>query len=776
MAIIDKNTLFDNGHLNGAKWSFGVPLERTNPVPIDKWSTFKTYADAKEFVNRDKGNIAYPGQIITIEDPDTNVVDVYVVDRTATATDCLKKLASGGSAEEIADRVRELSSKLLSADGIIDQLSAAHDALSTALSTEISAETIAREANDVFLSGKIDALSDGISADVEALSTALSTEISAEVVNRTKAVEALSTALSTDLSAETINRTKAIEALSDALSIDIDALSVALSTEISAEAIARNKAIKALEDKLSSAWQFRGVKDAVPADNTGYKNGDVIIVNKKFTDLDGSEKTAAVEYAFDGKTWQQLGDESSGVSKYELKTAIDDLSATVSAEIDADVEALSTSLSNTVDAKILALSTNLSTEISAEAIARDKAVKALSTALSTEISALNINANKAVKDLSVALSTDIDDLSTALSTEISAEAIARDEAIEALSTALSTDLSSEINARKENDAYLSTKIDAKIYAQVGDDAKPVSVDTLTMHKISAEKYAELLKNGGIVETDLYVISSDYIDGYGERVKNVANGEEATDAATYGQVIDLSTALSNDVKLSVQTLETKIETAVEGGVKALSSELLAPTTGVIPVLGAKVDTLSTNLSNEIKALSSALSGDVDKLSADVYKDLSVAMTTTAGAEDGDVLSTFTFTQNGKTIGTIDLPKDKVIKSAKVVFGTLVNGTFTPESEGSATKSDKAKFYLEVIVANQTNKLYIPVPELADTYVGHTGERIAITVQSDDDGARCISADIVLSSITNDRMANDSITMRNLSGEFIFNCGDAFGYTA
>ena len=170
----------------------------------------------------------------------------------------------------------------------------------------------------------------------------------------------------------------------------------------------------------------------------------------------------------------------------------------------------------------------------------------------------------------------------------------------------------------------------------------MSVDTLTMHKISAEKYAELLKNGGIVETDLYVISSDYIDGYGERVKNVANGEEATDAATYGQVIDLSTALSNDVKLSVQTLETKIETAVEGGVKALSSELLAPTTGVIPVLGAKVDTLSTNLSNEIKALSSALSGDVDKLSADVYKDLSVAMTTTAGAEDGDVLSTFTFT--------------------------------------------------------------------------------------------------------------------------------------
>ena len=351
------------------------------------------------------------------------------------------------------------------------------------------------------LSTDIIALSTSLSSDIIALSTVLSTEISAETIARDEAVKALSTALSTDIdtlsaalsteiSTEVINRTKAVENLSTALSTDIDALSDALSIEISAETKAREEAIKALDDKLSSAWHFIGVMKAVPAgDEDGkYSNGDVIIVNKKFTDLDGIEKTAAVEYAFDGINWQQLGDESSGVSKYELKTAIDDLSATVSAEIDADVEALSTSLSNTVDAKILDLSTNLSTEISAEAIARNEAVE----------------------------------------------------------------------AREKNDAYLSTKIDAKIYAQMSDNAGNVSVDTLTMHKISAEKYAELLKSDEIVETDLYAISSDYIDGYGEQVKNIADGEDKTDAATYGQVIELSTALSNDVKLSVSTLEQKIE--------------------------------------------------------------------------------------------------------------------------------------------------------------------------------------------------------------------------
>lgn len=628
--IIDKNTLFDNEHLNGAKWSFGVPLERTNPVPIDKWSTFKTYADAKEFVNRATGNIAYPGQIITIEGSD-GVVDVYVVDRTATATDCLKKLASGGSADEIAARVRELSSKLLSADGIIDQLSDAHDQLSTALSTEI------------------DSLSASLSGEIDSLSTSLS--------------------------------------------VEIDNLSAALSNEISS-----------LEGKLSSAWQFRGTVDAEAAEDNITKinakfadpqKGDVVIVNKKFVDEDGGESIAAIEYAYDGTTWQQLGDESSNVSKYQLKSAI---------------EGLSTDLSNEID------------------------------------------------DLSTALSNEIDDLSTSLSIEI-----------DNLSAAVSAEISSETKRASDAEAYLSTSIDSKIFAQIGDDADPVSVDTLTVHKITSDKYAELLASNKVVSSDIYVVESGEHNVYGEKITNVAEGTEATDAATYGQLTSAVGSLSDTVKLSVAEIEKKIDNAVEGGVKALSTELLTPTTGIIPVLDAKVDaledkvdTLSTNLSNEIKDLSAALSGDVDKLSADVYKDLSVAMTTTTGAENGNVLSTFTFTQNGKTIGTIDIPKDKVIESAKVVFGVLsANGTFTPDDEGSSTKSDKSKFYLEVVVANQTEKLYIPVPELADTYVGHNGTTVAVTITSDTDGARCISAEV----------KDESITMAKLSGTFTFDCGGA-----
>ena len=366
------------------------------------------------------------------------------------------RIKAGASYYDVFELSAGLSTDIIA---LSTSLSSDITALSTALSTEISAETIARNK-------AIEALSTALSTDIDDLSTALSTEISAETIARKANDDFLSgqiNTLSDGISAD-------VKALSTALSADIDALSNALSIEISAETKAREEAIKALEDKLSSAWQFRGVKAAVPTDNAGYKNGDVIIVNKKFTDLDGSEKTAAVEYAFDGENWQQLGDESSGVSKFELKTAIDDLSATVSAEIDADVEALSTDLS--------------------------------------------------------------------------------------------TDLSAEIEVRKENDEHLSTKIDGKISAQIGDNAKSVSVDTLTMHKISDEKYAELLKTDKIVETDIYVISSDYIDGYGEQVKNIANGEEETDAATYGQLSSLSTSLSADIIALSTDLSIDLSSEVE----------------------------------------------------------------------------------------------------------------------------------------------------------------------------------------------------------------------
>lgn len=65
---------------------------------------------------------------------------------------------------------------------------------------------------------------------------------------------------------------------------------------------------------LNGAMRFKGVKESVPADNSGYISGDVIIVGTK-------------EYVFDGTKWVELGDETtagtliSGITNNQTSTA-----------------------------------------------------------------------------------------------------------------------------------------------------------------------------------------------------------------------------------------------------------------------------------------------------------------------------------------------------------------------------------------------------------------------------------------------------------------------
>ena len=56
MATTVKN-LFDK--LNGSKWNAGVTFERTNPVPLEKYSVFHTLAEAETYAQSNA--VAYPG-------------------------------------------------------------------------------------------------------------------------------------------------------------------------------------------------------------------------------------------------------------------------------------------------------------------------------------------------------------------------------------------------------------------------------------------------------------------------------------------------------------------------------------------------------------------------------------------------------------------------------------------------------------------------------------------------------------------------------------------
>ena len=67
-----------DGINNGAKWDAGVVFNRTNALPLDKFSVFDSLSAAQDYAMNNA--IAYPGQIITVVDGDQDKVTVYKIE------------------------------------------------------------------------------------------------------------------------------------------------------------------------------------------------------------------------------------------------------------------------------------------------------------------------------------------------------------------------------------------------------------------------------------------------------------------------------------------------------------------------------------------------------------------------------------------------------------------------------------------------------------------------------------------------------------------------
>lgn len=76
---------------SGARWDVGVSIDRSNPLPLDSRSVFKSLTDAQTYA---EGVFSYPGQVIAVVSDD-NKVAVYALDGNKT----LQEMGSGsGSA------------------------------------------------------------------------------------------------------------------------------------------------------------------------------------------------------------------------------------------------------------------------------------------------------------------------------------------------------------------------------------------------------------------------------------------------------------------------------------------------------------------------------------------------------------------------------------------------------------------------------------------------------------------------------------------------------
>lgn len=99
------------------------------------------------------------------------------------------------------------------------------------------------------------------------------------------------------------------------------------------------------------------------------------------------------------------------------------------------------------------------------------------------------------------------------------------------------------------------------------------------------------------------------------------------------------------------------------------------------------------------------------------------------------------KDGANVGeAINIPKDMVVESGKVVWGSYSDGTFTP-----ATDKKNATPYVELTLANSTaNKIYIAVADLVNEHKAGTG----ISITNNTDGTRTIGiTDAVNTKINN-----------------------------
>lgn len=110
-------------------------------------------------------------------------------------------------------------------------------------------------------------------------------------------------------------------------------------------------------------------------------------------------------------------------------------------------------------------------------------------------------------------------------------------------------------------------------------------------------------------------------------------------------------------------------------------------------------------------------DVESALAEVKTFSTVALSSTT--TDPKVLKKYTITQNGKSIGDIDIPKDLVVTSGSVVKGTWSDeGVFTEAQDGNGTA-------LKLVIANQAEPVYINTLDLVKDYVGGNGISISNT---------------------------------------------------
>lgn len=189
-------------------------------------------------------------------------------------------------------------------------------------------------------------------------------------------------------------------------------------------------------------------------------------------------------------------------------------------------------------------------------------------------------------------------------------------------------------------------------------------------------------------------------------------------------------------VTINTTLTKIQgdASVEGSIKKAVADAKAELEGKIGNLEALN---TTNKATLVEAINEVLTA--------VGAGGTAAAVTMTTNDTEDYAASYTLKQGSNTIGTINVPKDMVVKSGTVEVN--------PEGKEEGT-------YIVLTLANAAeDKIYVNVGTLVDIYKAEeTAAQVQIAIDAD---TREISATIVAGSITDTELAQNAITTAKIA---------------
>lgn len=191
-------------------------------------------------------------------------------------------------------------------------------------------------------------------------------------------------------------------------------------------------------------------------------------------------------------------------------------------------------------------------------------------------------------------------------------------------------------------------------------------------------------------------------------------------------------LWTSAKAKFATKGTLANSGITDGYSSIETGTVSPIRNLENGILADISTGSDN--HKLKTVYVSVD-DADGLASTSYVDTKVGAVevpayTLTKSTSTDYAAVYHLQKDGADVGeAINIPKDMVVESGKVVWGSYTDGTFTP-----ATDKKSATPYIELTLANSTaNKIYIAVADLVNEHDAGTG----ISITNNTDGTRTIA---------------------------------------